>query len=217
VLSAKYESVFGRPVAVVRNAPVSLNIEPSGVDSEAIQLVHHGVGTTHRGIEQSIIAMRGLPSVYRLNFHLVSGPTYLMKVRLLAFLLGVYRKVKFHDPVPTPDIPKALNAYDLALVVIPPITENEREALPNKFFESIQARLAIITGPNPTMAHIVNDLNIGVVTNAWKSKDIVEGVLSISVSQIERLKANVHNVSSRFSSDSDKATFQKTISKHLRS
>jgi glycosyltransferase involved in cell wall biosynthesis len=217
VLRAKYESVFGRPVAVVRNAPASLNIGPSGVDPCAIQLVHHGVGTTHRGIEQSIIAMRGLPSVYRLNFHLVSGPTYLIKVRLLAFLLGVYGRVRFHDPVPTPEIPRALNAYDLALVVIPPITENEREALPNKFFESIQARLAIITGPNPTMAHIVNDLNIGVVTNAWKSKDIVEGVLTLSVGEIERLKANVHSVSSRFSSDSDQATFQKTISRHLRS
>lgn len=217
VLSAKYESVFGRPVAVLRNTPASLNIDPSGVDPDAIQLVHHGVGTTHRGIEQSIIAMRGLPSVYQLNFHLVSGPTYLIKVRLLAFLIGVHKRVKFHDPVPTPDIPKALNSYDLALVVIPPITENEREALPNKFFESIQARLAIITGPNPTMAHIVNDLNIGVVIKAWQSKDIVEGVLGLTVGQIERLKANVHGVSSTFSSDSDQATFQKTIRRHLSS
>lgn len=215
VLSAKYDSAFGRPVAVVRNAPAGLNIKPSAVDHFGVQLVHHGVGTTHRGIEQSIIAMRELPSEYRLNFHLVSGPTYLIKIRLLAFFLGVYGRVRFHHPVSTRDIPKVLNAYDLAIVVIPPITENEKEALPNKFFESIQARLAIVTGPNPTMARIVNDLEIGVVTTGWKSKDIVDGVLSLSVGEINRLKANVHSVSPTFSSDSDQVTFLKTISKHL--
>lgn len=215
VLSSKYESGFGRPVAVVRNAPLALNAKPSAVDPLAIQLVHHGVGTTHRGIEQSIIALRKLPRAYQLNFHLVSGPTYLIKVRLLAFLLGVYGRVKFHEPVPTPEIPKALNAYDLALVVIPPITENEREALPNKFFESIQARLAIVTGPNPTMARIVSDLKLGVVIPGWKSRDIVEGVLSLSALQLEQLKSNVHNVSETFSSNSDQITFQKTIRRHL--
>lgn len=215
VLSSKYESAFARPVAVVRNAPLALDAKPSAVDPLAIQIVHHGVGTTYRGIEQSIIAMRELPSEYRLNFHLVSGPTYLIKIRLLAFFLGVYGRVRFHHPVPTRDIPKALNAYDLAIVVIPPITENEREALPNKFFESIQARLAIVTGPNPTMARIVNDFEIGVVITGWKSKDIVQGVLSLSVGEINRLKSNVHSVSPTFSSDSDQATFQKTISRHL--
>jgi hypothetical protein len=190
---------------------MALDAQPSRVDPFSIQLVHHGVGTTHRGIEQSIIALRDLPNAYRLNFHLVSGPTYLLKVRLLAFLLGVHRRVTFHDPVPTPEIPKALNAYDLALVVIPPITENEREALPNKFFESIQARLAIVTGPNPTMARTVSELGIGIVIRGWKSGDIIEGVLSLSANQIQQLKANVHSVSSNFSSDVDQLSFKKTI------
>jgi glycosyltransferase involved in cell wall biosynthesis len=214
-LSHKFRAAFGRPVSIVRNAPRALDVQPSRVDPRAIQLVHHGVGTTHRGIEQSIIAMRSLPSVYHLNFHLVSGPTYMIKIRLLAFLLGVQGRVTFHKPVPTHQIARSLNRYDLALVVIPPITENEREALPNKFFESIQARLAIVTGPNPTMAQLVEDKGIGVVIHGWKSKDIVQGICSLSVSDLERLKANVNRVSSAFSSDSDQLEFQNTIGAHL--
>jgi hypothetical protein len=75
-----------------------------------------------------------------------------LKIKSLAIICGVSKRVIFHKPVPTKEISANVNRYDIALVVIPPITENELHALPNKFLESIQGRLAIVTGPNPRMA-----------------------------------------------------------------
>jgi hypothetical protein len=173
--------------------------------------VHHGVGTTHRGIEASIIAMRSIPKRFTLNFHLVAGPMYLLKIRMLAFVCGVSQRVKFHEPVPTRSIAGNVNKYDIALVVIPPITENELHALPNKFLESIQGRLAIVTGPNPSMAGIVNGAEIGVVLNGWSYRDIAKGLTDLEPARISFYKSNAGKISKRYSSLSDKKTFLKCV------
>jgi glycosyltransferase involved in cell wall biosynthesis len=214
-ISEIYESHLGARVSTIRNAPKRLLAEPSELEIENIQLVHHGVGTTHRGIEQSIIAMRHLPPKYTLNFHLVSGPVYMAKIRILSLLLGVKKRVTFHSPVPTAEISKTINKYDIALIVIPPITENERHAFPNKFFESLQAGLAIVTGPNPLMSDIVRRSNLGVVLNGWKSKDIVAGLLGTSVKAFRACKTNTKAVSKEFSSAVDRDVFLRCVSIHF--
>ena len=213
-ISERFESFLGTTVSTIRNAPKRLVADPSSLDIENIQLVHHGVGTTHRGIEQSIFAMRNLPANYTLNFHLVSRPIYMLKVRLLSLILGVKKRVVFHDPVATAEISGSINKYDIALIVIPPITENERHAFPNKFFESIQAGLAIMTGPNPLMSKIVSDYNLGFVIKGWKSKDIVAGLLNTPAAEICLYKENTQVVSKEFCSDADRNVFIDAIARH---
>jgi hypothetical protein len=210
-ISEKYATHLGVSVAVVRNAPDYIDIRPSEVNNSRIEIVHHGIGTKHRGIERAIIAMRSLPRHYRLNFHLVTSQTYLTKVRFMALVLGLVKRVKFHKPVPTREISRVLNRYDLALIVIPPVNENERDTLPNKFFESIQARLAIVVGPNPTMAKTVLAARNGVVAKGWGSMDIVEGVLSIEVRDILDKKLASGAFAKQASSSPDRIAFLQCI------
>jgi glycosyltransferase involved in cell wall biosynthesis len=202
-------------VSTIRNAPAMQNLKPSRTDLDCVQLVHHGVGTTHRGIEQAIIAMRSLPDRFNLNFHLVAGPMYMLKIKCLAILCGVTRRVRFHKPVPTKEISAKVNSYDIALIVIPPITENELHALPNKFLESIQGRLAIVTGPNPSMAEVVNASGIGVVISGWASQDIVSGLLDLDLGKISTYKNRTEEISSFYSSLSDRQTFLECVSRTL--
>jgi hypothetical protein len=212
-ISQIFANHFGVKVSTIRNAPAIQNLKPSTTDPESIQLVHHGVGTTHRGIEQSIIAMRKLPEKFSLNFHLVAGPMYQLKIKALAIICGVSKRVSFHKPVPTKEISANVNRYDVALVVIPPITENELHALPNKFLESIQGRLAIVTGPNPSMAEVVEASGIGIVLEGWASGDIVRGLLTLDLKKIATYKNRTEEICEKYSSLSDKQTFLECVSR----
>ncbi len=214
-ISQVFAKHFGARVSTIRNAPAIQNLKPSETDRESIQLVHHGVGTTHRGIEQSIIAMRKLPERFNLNFHLVAGPMYELKIKALAIICGVSKRVFFHKPVPTKEISANVNRYDIALVVIPPITENELHALPNKFLESIQGRLAIVTGPNPSMAEIVEASGIGIVLTGWASGDIVKGLLELDLNKISIYKNHTEDISEKYSSLSDNQTFLECVSRTI--
>jgi hypothetical protein len=97
--------------------------------------------------------------------------------------------------------------------VIPPITNNELYAVPNKFLESIQARLAIVTGPNPSMAEIVRENGLGIVLDGWKAKDIYSGLINLDKQGIEAMKVNSGKVSVKLSSDQDRGTFLKFVAK----
>ena len=65
------------------------------------------------------------------------------------------------------ELPRMANDYDVGLYLLPPTNFNQRYALPNKFFEFIQGRLAIAIGPSPEMAKLVERSNAdGVILTA---------------------------------------------------
>jgi hypothetical protein len=55
------------------------------------------------------------------------------------------------------------NAYDIGLYLLPPSSFNNLHALPSKFFEFLQALLAIAIGPFQEMARIVREFRYKVV------------------------------------------------------
>ena len=96
-------------------------------------------------------------------------------------------------PVPMPEIPCVLNAgYDLGIHVLPPVSFNDRMALPNKFFEFIQARLGVVVGPSPEMARIVADGSLGVVAQSFEPEGVAAALNALGDADIERFKAGAH-------------------------
>ena len=64
--------------------------------------------------------------------------------------------MRFHDPVAPAELPFAMNACDVGVFCMPPININARYALPNKFFDFVQARLAVGVGPAEEMARLTD-------------------------------------------------------------
>jgi hypothetical protein len=212
-IALAFQGSVGVMPSILRNAPAYIEQTPTPVNSNDIRLVHHGVGTNFRGIEESIHALKQLPGNFNLTLYLVSSQVYIWKLKLLALVYGVRSRVKFMKPVPTRELASELNKYDLALVVIPPVTVNEDQAVPNKLLESIQGRLGLIVGPNSAMSKIVRDHNIGRVLKGWKSADLVSGLNSISADEIAKYKSNSGFVSEEFSANSDREVFLGLIQK----
>jgi hypothetical protein len=80
------------------------------------------------------------------------------------------------------------NAYDVGLFLLPPNNLNRRYALPNKFFEFVQARLAVAVGPSPEMAALVRRHGLGVVAADFTPEALAAELNSLDADQIAGFK-----------------------------
>lgn len=187
-IARNYEALLGINVSVVANTPDSILPSVSEVSSDRIDLVHHGVGTFGRGIESSVKALKILPDSVHLNLMLVSSPLFYWKIQVLAWFIGVNRRLHWLTTVATEEIPVAISKFDIALVFIEPVDQSELLAMPNKLFESTAARLAIACGPNPDISDFVSRHHLGIVAKGWNPSQIAETVMSINNSGIMNFK-----------------------------
>jgi len=70
---------------------------------------------------------------------------------------------------------------------------NFNYALPNKFFEFIQARLALVISPNLAMAQIVQQYGCGVVSADYSPHRMAAAINALDVSAIDACKQASHN------------------------
>ncbi len=198
-IANKYKEVYGREFRVMWNAPhYDVELNPSEMKKETINFVHHGIASAARKQEVMVEAFKALPDNYVLHLMLMRMKNNYYD-QLLEMCEGV-ENIVFVEPVPTTDIAKTINKYDMGIAVIPPTNFNYRNCLPNKFFEFIQGRLGIITGPTPEMKKYVEAHDLGVVTEGFETEDLIKAIKSVNREDIDRFKKNVNEISEQFSS-----------------
>ena len=89
-------------------------------------------------------------------------------------------------------IPHA-NRYDIGLILYPPSNFNMLHALPNKFFEFIQARLALALGPSAEMAPIAQRYGCGIVAPSFEPSSLAQALNRITRDQLVQLKRSAHH------------------------
>lgn len=182
-----YQNSFGltQPV-IITNAPGFVELEPSEVADGRIELVYHGIWDPGRGIEVMIEALSRVPKHFHLNLIIVGhGKNHL---RAVAQQLQVVDRVHFIDPVPPRDISTYINGFDVALILNMPVNDSEKYALPNKVFESIQGRLALVVGPSPEIAKVVTEGECGIVLEDFTPESLSKNLEGLSKSDIEHFK-----------------------------
>ena len=189
-LAEEYRRMYGVSPMVVLNAPPYQKLEPTQVDAAVVRMIHHGAAIPSRHLEVMIEMMQFLEPRFRLDFMLVpSDPDYLNQLRSLA---SADSRIRFVDPVPMLDIPRVTNAYDIGVFLLPPVNFNYANALPNKFFEFVQARLAVAIGPSPEMARLVKQYAIGIVADDFTSKAMAVRLNCLTSLEITGLKMASH-------------------------
>jgi hypothetical protein len=93
-------------------------------------------------------------------------------------------------PVATDEIVPFISQYDMGIYLLEPNNFNNKHALPNKFFEFIQARLAIAIGPSPEMAKIVSNYKLGKVSPDFESQSLANTINSMGPDEIIGFKQN---------------------------
>jgi len=188
-----YKNNFGINSYLITNATSFQNLAPQSVKKNKINLVHHGIAAPARRIELMIQMMDKLRKEFVLHLYLMQTEDYKAYWVELNKLASKYpSRVFFHDTVATNFIPEEINKYDIGVFLLPPTNINYKFALPNKFFEFVQARLAIAIGPSVDMKVFVDRYQLGVVTKDFSIESFSRALNSLSIEEIMKFKMNAN-------------------------
>lgn len=219
-LARAYQEQFQVKPVVITNAPDYRPILPSEVPENKIRLIHHGIVNTSRKIELMIELMDHLDERFELDLILMTNMYSSVKTQKyfeeLKSFVRSKKTVKILPPLKSSEIVSTINRYDIGVYMIPPVNFNYANALPNKFFDFIQARLALAIGPLPEMANIVKQYDIGIVSESFSPESMAKILNELSPDDIMRFKKNTENAARHFNAGKNEQIFSEVVLKLLR-
>lgn len=212
-IANEYEKNFGVKPTIITNAPPFHSLKPRNVDGQKIKLVHQGIANPSRKLELMFEMMDYLDDRFHLDLMLMeptfsSGKKYLQQLKAMA---SRNQRINFVVPRSTDELIPALNEYDIGIVLIPPVNFNYKNTLPNKFFECIQARIALAIGPIPEMKKITEQYNIGVVSEDFSPKALAAKLSSLSIEVLNAMKRNTSAVAENLNAEKNNSLFRELI------
>lgn len=185
----EYRNRFGIESTLVVNATPFRELEPTTVTAP-IRLVHSGIPAPHRKLEVMIDAVKLTRANVTLDLYLMpSDDEYLAFLRERA---GGDERIRFREPVPYAELIDTLHQYDVGLSLIAPTTFNLAWCLPNKFFDFIQARLGVITGPSPEMVAFIDEYGFGLVADDFTGEALARVLDTLTPEKVAELKDASH-------------------------
>ncbi|MDO9551436.1 hypothetical protein [Rhodonellum sp.] len=206
-IGEEYKKNFKTDYLLVYNAPdFEPELWPNEIDANHIKLIHHGNANPSRKIESMINLMKYLDK--RFHLYLMLMPTdkgYLAELKKIA---SKFDNVTFLDPVPTQEIPRFINKFDMGVFLLDPVNFNYEHALPNKFFEFMQARLGIAIGPSKEMKYILEEQQLGVVSEDFGEASLAKKINSLQIDDLIEFKRNAHKCAQEYSNEGNKRVYE---------
>lgn len=161
-LAKEYARDYGVKPKVVMSLPFAYALEPVRNEIDKIKMIYHGYANNSRKTELMVRMMDFVDERFVLDLMLANPPKdgYRRKINTMAKSrdnVRVIPSVNMQELIPHS------NKYDIGLFLCPPTNFNLKYALPNKFFEYIQARLVVAIGPSIEMAKIIQKFDCGIV------------------------------------------------------
>nr|WP_114455009.1 glycosyltransferase [Halopolyspora algeriensis] len=206
-----YRDRFGVHPHTVRNAGAFRELEPGEVREGRIRLVHSGGAVPGRNLETLIEAVRELDSTYTLDLYLVPGRDdgrYLNSIR--ALIAGDPR-ISLHPPVSPGELVDTLNQYDVGIFSLPPLTPNHRFMLPNKIFDFVQARLAVVFGSAPETDRLISEHELGAIAADASAQAMRDTLAALDEQQVRTFKQNADKAAEVLNSAEDSAVIRTVV------
>ena len=186
-IAKQYCKDFTKDIRVIRNCPPYLDQMPEPVNASKVKLVHHGKAARNRNLEMLVEASCMLDSRFSLSFMLTGEKEYIDELKTKC---KNNANVLFIEPVEMSQVTKVISGFDLEIIFFPPVTRNLKFTFPNKFFEAVQGRLGVISGPSIELKRIIADLQNGVIALGWTAKDLADAINLLTISEIVKFKEN---------------------------
>ncbi len=191
LIAERYRNEFGFLSQVVLNAPEAVPLPVRRLDPANIRLVHHGYASPSRKPELMIETIALCELRYSLHLMFMPSP-YVETLKELAKRIAPGR-VLFHDPVRPEQIVSKIAEFDVGFTLMAPTSYNYVAALPNKFFESIVAGLAVLIGPSPSMEAYVQQYGVGVVAPSFEPHDLAATLNAVTDEQWQSMQQAARN------------------------
>jgi len=194
---------------VITNAGFYHELLPSTISDQKIRIIHHGNANRSRNIELMMDMADFLDSRFEMYFMLMP-----VDKRYYNFLIKYAKNkenVHIIEPVKMNEIVSTINKYDIGLFLLKPVNYNYANALPNKLFEFIQARLAIAIGPTPEMVNIVKKYDLGVIADSFNPKDLAYNINNLTKEMIWHFKNQTNIAAKELTAEKNKALLMNII------
>lgn len=162
-----------------------LPFRPTG---ERIAVLYHGIVSPQRGLEQTIASVK----LWRPEFRfIVRGPgpdDYVAQLNAIAAEHGVTDRVAIEPPVAFNEMIPRANEADIGFFVQEDHSIQKRFTLPNKFFEYVQARLALCVADLPEMARLTKRHDLGALVPGVTPEAIAAAINGFTREKIDAHK-----------------------------
>lgn len=158
------------------------------IDADAPLLVYAGGLSYHRGVHDVVAALPKMPGVH-LAIGARRGSSYVLELEEQAERLQVSDQLHFVPFAPTHEVADYLASATAAIFPFLPVG-NHNWAAPNKYYESIQARLPILTSNMEWLGARITELGIGEVFEHSNPDSIAE-VTAKLLANVEGYRAKI--------------------------
>ena len=214
-LAREYQKNFKCQPIILTNAPSFRSLRVAAPDGKKIKLVHHGIANPSRKLELMFEMMQQLDNRFTLDLFLMTSSYASKKTKIwIKNLIERFHsdsRIRVLPPLDQENLIQTLNHYDIGIFLLPPENFNYSNALPNKFFDFIQARLAIAIGPSPEMAGYVEQFKNGVVSSDFSPKSLATLLKNISPESLLEMKQNSDRAASELCAEKNGVIFRETI------
>ena len=217
-LQSRFQLEYGATAHLLQNSAAysAINRQPNEKLELPVRLIYSGAAIRSRGLETMISAVNRLDDV---TLDLVLVPTDKDYVEEIEKKCHQSKNCYLVAPVSRQQIVEQLREYDAVLIVVQPTSFNNSHSLPNKFFEALQARRPIITGPTPDMKRIVEGFQIGCVAEGFDSESISEAITQLVTilrgRETARLSTQLNLCAKEVSAEIENEEFLKLLSAKL--
>lgn len=158
-----YQKKYGTDFKVVRNLPKASQKQVIKNESNQQMILYQGALNIGRGLQQAIRAMHFIDNAM---LFIAGDGDIKLQLEALVKTEKLENKVRFTGRMPLEELAKLTVQADLGLSIEEDLGLNYRFALPNKLFDYIQAQVPVLVSNLPEMAAIVNQYQIGAVTDS---------------------------------------------------
>ncbi|WP_104696931.1 MULTISPECIES: capsular biosynthesis protein [unclassified Helicobacter] len=182
------------------------DLSPSLMQNTQIKMIYHGYANKAREIEKTIEIMDYCQDDFSLDLMLICyDKGYLKKLEKMVLQRQKRgKKIRIIQPVKFEELITFSNQYDIGVYALPKSNFNLELAMPNKFFEYIQSRLALVTIPHKEMEWFINRYQNGIVSSDYTPKSIAQALNSLSRSEIMKMKIRSHTIAKTLSNEQNK-------------
>lgn len=207
-LSDAYNRNFKKNMKIIYSCPYFHQVEVKKINNNRIKLLYHGMANRNRKIESYFQLLKLLKFDSELNLYLVGDIDYINELKILSF---GNKNINFHEPVSLDSIVAMASDYDIGLCYFEPTTFNLKHCLPNKFFEYIQARIIVASGPSPDIVRIINEYKCGIISNEFTIQSLADSINSLSIHDINLLKNNTVKAAAEVCFENQEHIFMKDL------
>ena len=217
-IAEKYAEVYGitEPTVVPNATRFQPHLSPTPVGAP-LRVIHTGVAGRGRKIEVMLDAVARAnalrPGTATLDVLLVPGEQKYIDELIAQAESIPDGAVRVLPPVKFDQIVPMLSGYDIGIFLCPPSTFNLRHALPNKLFEFVQARLAVIIGPSPEMEQVVRQHGVGWVAGGFDAESSARLLVGLTPDEVAVKKQASHAAAEPLSAENVSAIWVDAVKK----